>query len=215
MLLPNRLLTSLLSAAMLQLAPAAARALAIDTGPGANVGGGWSLYEQRPPAWDYQSLAGRFTVDDADVITSVQGWMNWDGGWLTFAVANDFQGLPGAMLHTVTTWLPGTGFNTPDWRGVGGLNWNLAAGDYWLVFADTASAGSGAMPGGAASPLVNYASSPGVAPGAEWMIAPTLGFGVRINIQPEPPPAVPEPATWALWALGGLALLGWRYGTMR
>lgn len=194
----------------LLLAAPPAWAFSLDTGPGADVGGGWSLFEQRPPAWAYQQLAGRFTLDEAATITSVQGWMNWEGGAIGFAIHSNFQGLPGAPLYGVSTVLGSTGVNTPDWRGVGGLSWALAAGDYWLVFEDRPGPGNGAMPGGAASPLAAYASGPGVAPGAAWMLAPTLGFGVRINIAPEPPPPVPEPATLLLWALGGAALLARR-----
>jgi hypothetical protein len=198
---------ALAAAALLLALSPAAQALVVDTGPGADVGGGWSLYDDRPVTSGYQRLAARFTVGAADLITSVQGWMNWDGGALSFAVLTDFQGLPGATLYSVTTALPATAWNTPDWRGVGGLNWSLSAGNYWLVFADQPGGGSGAMPGGAPMPLEAYASSPGVAPGAEWMDAPTLGFGVRINTTPEPPPAIPEPGTLLLWAVGGAALL--------
>jgi len=178
-------------------------AIVVDTGPGFDVGGGWSLYDDRPATPGYQRLAARFTLTDADTISSVQGWLNWDfGGSLSFAVWNDFDGLPGSALYSVTTVLAPTGPNRPDWRGVGSLGWSLAAGDYWLVFQDTPGAGSGAMPAGAPNPMSAYASSPGLL-GAEWMHADTLDFGVRINTLPEPPPAmVPEPAAWALWAAG-------------
>lgn len=186
-----------------------AQALSVDTGPGENYGGGWSLYDDRPLTNGYQSLAALFTVDEAQAtITSVQGWMNWAyGGNLTFSVRTVFQGLPGATLHSTRVAIPATILNVPDWRGVGGLDWQVQAGDYWLVFEGSRGPGSGSMPGSAPNPLATYASSPGLQ-GAEWMSAPTLGFGLRINVSPEPPPlpAVPEPATAVLW-IGGLAVL--------
>ena len=185
------------------------QALTVDTGPGSDDGGGWSLYDDRPATAGHQSLAARFSVDASDTITSVQGWLNWAyGGRITFALQTDFAGLPGARLHSVTLELPATALNVPDWRGVGGLNWEVSAGDYWLVFEDTRGPGSGSMPAGAADPLLAYASSPGLL-GTTWMRADTLNFGVRINTFPEPPPApapVPLPAAWVLLS-GGLALV--------
>jgi len=185
-----------------------AHALTVDTGPGINDGGGWSLYDDRPQTTGYQRLAGRFSVDALDTITSVQGWMNWDGGGLTFAVLSDFAGLPGGRLYDTTVLVSPTVVLQPDWRGVGGLNWQLQPGDYWLVFEDVRGAGSGSMPAGAPNPLARYASGPGLQ-GTDWMDAATLGFGVRINTVPEPPPlpAVPEPVSALLFALG-LATLG-------
>jgi len=188
-----------------------AHALPVDTGPGAESGGA-TLYDDRPFTAGYQSLAGRFTLDAPDTVTSVQGWMNWDGARIIFTVAADFAGLPGARLHSVTLLLPATTVNIPDWRGVGGLNWQLQAGDYWLVFEDARGAGSGSLPGGAAAPLAGYASSPGVL-GTEWMRADPLNFGVRINVFPEPPPApVPTPAGWLLM---GSALAAMRLASRR
>lgn len=210
--------SGLQAAAALALAalPAApAQALTVDTGPGFDVGGGWSLYDDRPATPGFQHLAARFAVEASDTITSVQGWMNWDGGKLAFSVMSDFQGLPGARLHSATGYLAATELNRPAWRGIGSLDWSVDAGTYWLVFEDQRDPGSGSMPGGAAAPLAGYASSPGVVPGQAWMPADTLGFGVRINIAPEPPPPIPEPATAWLWALGAVALLVRRQSSPR
>jgi hypothetical protein len=187
--------------------PGLAPALVVDTGPGADSGGGWSLYDDRPQTPGYQQLAARFTVGTIDTIGSVQGWMNWDGGRLVFSVMSDFQGLPGARLHSATGLLAPTATNVPDWRGIGQLDWTLQPGSYWLVFEDSRDPGSGSMPGGAPSPLSAYASGPGVVPGAPWMRADTLGFGLRINAGTVPPPPVPEPSTIWLRVCGGAALL--------
>lgn len=205
-----RLIQFLLAAPALVVAlMSPAQALVLDTGPGEDYGGGWSLYDDRPSTNGYQSLAALFTVDAAqDTITSVQGWMNWaHGGVMTFSVRTVFQGLPGAVLHSTSVVLPATVLNVPDWRGVGGLNWQLQNGDYWLVFEGSRGAGSGSMPAGAPNPLAGYASSPGLL-NAQWMTANTLDFGVRINTQPEPPPLVPvpEPVTAAL-LLSGLGIV--------
>ncbi|MBL8351098.1 MAG: hypothetical protein JNL87_12400 [Burkholderiaceae bacterium] len=212
---PNAIFSSLASGLLAASLCTPAAAIVVDTGPGFDIGGGYSLYDDRPITTGYQRLAARFTLGTSDLISSVQGWLNWDyGGWLTFSVWSDFQGLPGGRLHSVSAPLAATGPNRPDWRGVGGLGWLLPAGDFWLVFEDARDPGSGAMPGGAPSPLTGYASGPGLL-GAEWLHADTLGFGVRINVLPEPPPApVPEPSTTWLWIAGaaGLALGRWRSG---
>lgn len=188
---------------------AQAHAFSLDTGPGAAVGGGWSLYDDRPVTQGYQALAGYFTVDTAATITSVQAWMNWEfGGRLRFSITTDFFGLPGANLYGAAVLLPVTASNTPDWRGVGGLDWALAQGNYWLVIEDVPGGGSGALPAGAGTPLANYASSPGLG-GSGWMQASTLNFGVRINVFPEPPPAsttVPLPPAGLLLGAGLIVL---------
>ena len=175
-----------------------AHALLVDTGPGPN-GGGASLYDDRPETESFQSLAARFSVTAADTVTSVQGWLNWYyGGGLTLSIHEEFQGLPGATLHTVTVTPLSTGLNEAAWRGASGLNWQLTTGDYWLVFEDVAdSLGSGSMPGPVGSPLAGYASGNEL---KGWSRADTLALGVRIN-------AIPEPTSVALM-LGGLVLVG-------
>lgn len=180
----------------------------VDTGPGFNVGGGASLYDDRPGVnRGYQSLAARFTLTEDSVIDTVQGWMNWGyGGRARFSILTDFQGLPGADRFTRALELPATGLNESDWRGPTGLRWQVPQGDYWLVFADVPrNLGSGAMPGGAPMPLLAYASSPGASGIAgAWQRADVLALGVRIGIK-----SVPAPATTAL-VLAGLCLLAMR-----
>lgn len=200
---------TVLSALMLAAGLSApARAIVIDTGAGHGAGGGATLYDDRPVTSGYQRIAARFTLSSPDLIGSVQGWVNWDGGLLNFSVFNDFQGLPGARLLTATAALAATATNQPDWRGVGSLGWSLAAGDYWLVFEDSQQAGSGSMPGGAPSPMAGYAIGGPALPGnVDWVRADTQGFGVRVNFGPEPPPpVVAEPPALLLCAAGAVWL---------
>ena len=180
----------------------------VNTGPGFDIGGGASLYDDRPGAnRGYQSLAARFTLTEDVVIDTVQGWMNWAyGGRARFSILTDFQGLPGASRFTRALELPATGLNDSDWRGPTGLNWAVTQGDYWLVFEDVPNnLGFGAMPGGAPMPLLGYASSPGASGVAgAWQRADVLALGVRIGYE-----SVPAPATTALM-LAGLGLLATR-----
>ena len=84
-----------------------------------------------------------------------------------------------------------------------GLNWSLAAGQYWLV-AMAAVDGTRTFwnPGQPtfAGASVSLNNNP-------WVAGLLGAVAVRINGTPQVVAAVPEPETWALM-FGGLALLG-------
>ena len=183
-----------------------ASALVVDTGPGESQGSGAaSLYDYRPQQVRFQQLAAEFTVTENSRIESVAGWMYWyAAGSLSFAIYANINGIgtPGERLFSTVAEIEATG-NAPDWRGAAGLNWSLAPGQYWLVFADVAAdPAQGSIPGGAAFPLSGYAFQTEISNGWVRYTPPFANFGVRINTP------IPEPSTVLLMTLGGIALIG-------
>lgn len=182
-------LVPIAAACLLAVASLSAQAqVVVNTGPGDNNTGGWSLYSG-------QSLAGLITLDSQITIGTVSGWMNVDGGTVGFAIYSDVSGiLPGTSLYSATVSFEPT--SAPEWKSATGLNWTVAPGNYWVVF--DGSQASGSMPWGVASPLAAYA---GYHPDTGWYnYNEQLNFGVQVV-------AVPEPETYALM-LAGLGLMG-------
>ena len=186
--------------------------LIVDTGPGLNVTGGYSL-DSITPQW----LAGEFELDQSYYITGLYGWL-----------ANDNQ-----AEKSFTISLYGDGGETPDttnliysntaviagpdkgssWEGYE-INWTdssgntgqfLTAGSYWIAFeVRPYNSYRGAMPSDAATPLNNY-SVVGSATSGVWRDDDYLNFGVRIFGTPA---AVPEPGTVILFGIGLLGIVG-------
>ncbi|MBC2661375.1 PEPxxWA-CTERM sorting domain-containing protein [Novosphingobium flavum] len=137
------------------------------------------------------TLAGKFTLGSASTITGVQGYIGGAGGH-TITVSLFGPGTLPSYANTLqTTSFTSTG-STGSWQGVSGLNWSLAAGDYWIGFD---SNGNDAMGGGSPNPLRSYAY--GV--GGTFYPYNVLGFGVQITGVTA---AVPEPSTWLLMICG-------------
>lgn len=182
-----------------------ASALVVDTGPGESFGNGASsLYDYRPQEARFQQLAARFTVTETSRIESVGAWMYWYAtGSLSFAIhaSAPVGGTPGEQLFLTVAEIQATG-NLPDWRGTAGLDWSLAPGHYWLVFADVSSdTAQGSIPGGAPFPLNGYAFENDGTNGWVQYFPPFADFGVRINAP------IPEPSTTLLMSLGAIALI--------
>ncbi len=112
-------------------------ALIVDTGAVEN-GTGWTLV-------DWQYFGGKFSINSAQTINAIDSYFNVTGsGSLNFSIHANGGNVPGSVLYTTSDWY-GAG-SAMGWHGVSGLNWNLAAGDYWVSFRPDATF-YGAVPG--------------------------------------------------------------------
>ena len=153
-----------------------------------------------------QSLAGFFTLGAATTVTAVEGYINSAAGnGLTITLYNNGAVPAAANAQFTAFFLTAATEAQGAWQGFFGLNWELAAGNYWLGFAST---GSDGMFTGAPNPLSNYAyTSEG-----NWFEQPTnQTLGIRVSGVPTGGGAVPEPASWAMM-IAGFGLVG---GAMR
>ena len=153
-----------------------------------------------------QSLAGFFTLGAATTVTAVEGYINSAAGnGLTITLYSNGAVPAAANAQFTAFFLTAATQVQGAWQGFFGLNWELAAGNYWLGFAST---GSDGMFTGAPNPLSNYAyTSEG-----NWFEQPTnQTLGIRVTGVAGIGGAVPEPASWAMM-IAGFGLVG---GMMR
>ena len=186
-------------------------------------------------SYGFQYIAGQFTVDAGFTanITGIEGWMFGINDESSFGGNNELtialygtenyqHPYPAATFqrpdvnnefHSTTFVGPyeewDGGFYVPDWYGVGGLDWDLDAGTYWVAF--EARAGQdfdGSMPTTVSNPMDRYAyySSSNPAYYQEWS-GNTWGFRIDGSLTPS---TVPIPG--AVWLLGSglIGLVGIR-----
>lgn len=159
-----------------------------------------------------QSLAGKISLSSPVTLTGVQTVFGdvADGGTYTIALYADKGTLPdtGAELFSTAASLPANYSVDPAWGGVSGLNWQLAAGDYWVSFEVRAGqtlynflVGNPAPPNPLSQYAFNYVANGG------WL--PSLDQPWALRVEGEPAP-VPLPG--AIWLLGSglLGLIGLR-----
>lgn len=185
-----------LLAASTAIAPPAAAATLVDTGvpDGQGIGNGWALSAN-------QKLAGLFTLAGATTVTSVEGFMRGLGAVAGTVNISIFTGGvdPGSsgLLHSADFAIAPS--QTAAWQGVFGQSWNLAAGQYWVLFASDVQANMVYSPPNPLSQNANLAT------GFSWaQRGSQFGIGVRItdDVSPQVPGAVPEPGTWAMMLIG-------------
>lgn len=184
------------------LASTAPAMLIVDTGqPPSTYYSGVSLYGG-------QSFAGQFAISAEYKITSVQGWMGatfyTGGGPVSAAIFTDAGGVPGTQLYDQSFTVPGY-ISPAAWNGPTGMNWDLAAGTYWVVFA--AISFDGYMPPNAPHPLSLYAFNQGggwvpVNADYDW-----IGVQVAGDLVNSP---APLPGSALLLGSGFLGLMGWK-----
>ncbi|MBB4618092.1 PEPxxWA-CTERM sorting domain-containing protein [Sphingomonas abaci] len=135
-----------------------------------------------------QSLAGRFLLTSATVLTDIQGFIGSSpNAEITIAI-RDGVAAPGNVLYSGSL----TAVRTASFQGLSDLNWMLDAGQYWVSFA---SSGYSSMMPGAPRPMTQTAY---LDPRWGWQSYP-MSMGVRISGVAA---AVPEPATWAMMIVG-------------
>lgn len=193
----------------------------IDTGPATTTG---NFLGRDDP--NFQYLAGQFTVDEgyAASISGIEGWMFHAGelginNELTIAIYGTetySHPFPVATLprpdvdnEYYTTTFVGPTDSVPDWHGVGGLEWDLAAGTYWVAFeARPGQDFSGSMQYTVPAPMDMYAYYTNGNPGYyKELTGKRWGFRIEGSLNQS---AVPVPG--AVWLLGSgfVALLGLR-----
>ena len=143
----------------------AASELLVDTGPAsASTAGAPSLFAsgnsgcspQPSCAASFQFLAGQFRLSAGATLSSVEGWISVQAsGSVEIKIRADNNGIPGASIYSQPY---GLGFQPVGWIVFANYNAVLPPGTYWLSFEPVANSQfSAAMPGGAPSPLQNYA----------------------------------------------------------
>ena len=188
--------------AALAIAGVAQAGVIVDTGDPTQTNAGYTqLNEHAIPGFGAQSSAARFTLEETDTITGIEGWVGrFAQGASTYHISlyKDGPGpnhwVPGARIYTIglSDGGPGNGY-----IGTDNLNWLVGAGNYWVAFevwsTDTLF---GFMPYFVPNPLREALGPPGAyhpAPGA-----PGSAFRITSTDLRE----VPEPGTWALMLLG-------------
>lgn len=168
---------------------AAQAALILDTGPGT----GFQLTLNNQGV-SFQNLGVTFNVGQNSSLNSVEGWITGAGN-LLFEL---HQGASptGALLFSSLVAINDTASN---WHGATGLDWGVLAGDYTLTVIAQPGFNGGMQ------------TSPANPAGTEWFanaLTPnwattTFDMGWRIGATAA---TVPEPGSFALAALGLLAL---------
>lgn len=171
----------------------------LNTGPGPSVSGGYTIADL------VQSLGVEFTLSQTTQLTDVEGWIGtYSAGNLQISIDGALGNVPNpaSVFFQQNVFLPVQIF--PTWQGLHGLNWVLAPGNYFAVFAgQPGGTYGGFMPTPAGPPFANDALSYSGS-NFTWN-AYNLGLGA--HIQGAPVQSVPEPSFLILLATGGAGMV--------
>lgn len=201
-----RFAKTMFAAAALAVASFASAATIIDTGPGQPEWGGFT-------ASAYQQLGAKVHFGGAATVTGVDGWLAGEST-VIISLYDNVGNAPGSQLFSGST-ITHTPYPQPsDWYGITGLDWQVAAGDYWVVFSGlpeeyfTANSFMNPMSNSAiGGALTGYGYG---RPGSYWNDGNDfLYIGMRMfGDVAQGPVGAPEPAAFALlgFGLAGIAM---------
>ncbi len=154
-----------------------------------------------------QYFAGEFSVAGNYTINNIESYFQSENygsasvsNVIDISIHSDAGNTPGATLFSTQIIFDP---NLPlDWHGVGGLDWSINAGTYWVSFVPDTFVGI--MPGIAPNPLDEYALGgfgTWLDSGADFYDSLALGFQIDAT-----PTSAPEPSLLALLSIGLIAM---------
>ncbi|MBT9502207.1 MAG: PEP-CTERM sorting domain-containing protein [Burkholderiaceae bacterium] len=182
--------------------------LIVDTGEPFLAGSGSALMGSGDGRY-HQFLAAMFTVAEGYTIDSASTHLQYSDPYWTSAGTFNFKlygnnaGLPGTVLFSSSMLTVPVGA-AGAWYSAGSLNWAIEPGSYWISL-EAEESTLAILASGAGRSLPHFAFDYGTDAPGTWHSLVSSTPSLRIDATP----AIPEPSTFGLMALG-LAAVGVR-----